>query len=703
MNPTRRSRMVGSIVDPAVDGDGLGLTGPGAPGTGFGEKAEHPVRARLLEKARMSGGAEPPASGQPTVEASPVAWSPVESVSTDAFPPDLGTGRDTSVAPNLPSPLDDEGATDDAPSESTDGATGELSFPLSEPGSRTPPPGAVASELDRIARRKAPSGSGPGLSPNMVAILGGLVGLTVISTLGVFLSRTEADFAATPQPTVEEKVEAAPEKKEAKVELPERKKLPGPWRVEDDATKPGHRVLKGKIGKDAFLRAIQDAGLPKGEAYRAYNALKDLKNLDRCKSSDTFLALVQGPEKSLVAFEYIVSKEEVYQAKTNEQGQFVGAKLDLAVERNQIRRAFTHDGNSFEESARRAGFDPGLSAAAEEALRGHASLSEFERGDRLRIIAQEVTVLGEFARYAGIEALEIVRPGKDPQRVYYYPHPVEGGYFDVAGKAPYEGGWRVPIPGAPVTSKFNMKRMHPVLNKVMPHTGTDFGAPTGTPIGSTAPGTVSYIGNAGPSGNLVKVKHDNGYESGYAHLSKFAEGLKVGDKVDRLQLVGYCGSTGRSTGPHLHFTMKKDGQFIDPESLNLDGMRVLPKAHREEFASVRAKYDPILDAIPLSEALAPKASAESDASSAAPAGMDMDAPDPGSDGEDSESADEGESYGMMEDESHDAPSPAPGADKPPSPAAPSMPAKAQSPSAIFLSDADLLKMQAATDDGEVNE
>jgi murein DD-endopeptidase MepM/ murein hydrolase activator NlpD len=236
-----------------------------------------------------------------------------------------------------------------------------------------------------------------------------------------------------------------------------------------------------------------------------------------------------------------------------------------------------------------------------------------------------------------------------------------------------------------------MTRMHPVLNKVMPHTGTDFGAPSGTPIGSTAPGTVSYKGYAGPSGNLVKIKHHDGYESGYAHLSRFAEGLDVGDEVDRLKTVGYCGSTGRSTGPHLHFTMKKDGKFIDPESLNLDGMRVLPKAHREEFALVRSKYDPVLDAIPLPEPLPV---------TAAPTAQPV--ADPGGDEvEGTEDEGEGESYGMMEDESSQPPSPS-AAVRPP-PQAPSKPAQAQKPSAIFLSDSDLLKMQSSTDDGEVHE
>src|SRR5690606_23158210 len=101
------------------------------------------------------------------------------------------------------------------------------------------------------------------------------------------------------------------------------------------------------------------------------------------------------------------------------------------------------------------------------------------------------------------------------------------------------------------------------------------------------------------SGNLVKVQHPGDIETGYAHLSRFAEGLKVGDRVKRLQVIGYVGSTGRSTGPHLHFTVKKDGKFIDPITLNLDGMRVLPKSERDAFMQVKAKYDALLDAIQL--------------------------------------------------------------------------------------------------------
>ncbi len=675
--------MVGSIVDPGAD-DGLGLTGPGAPGARKKGPEEHPVRARLLEKAReadkvleeSAASTRADSTTLPRVEPTRAPFLPTSAAEIPHLDEEDEAGPAPADVPPVPTAFEEP-----APSSTE---------PFSAPAP-TPHPGAIAEELERIARRRQrpPGPSGPGLSPNMIAIIGGLLGLTAITTLGLFLGN--ADMNPIQLAPIEDKQEAPEEPKpEPKVERPKREKIPGPWRIQDDATKPGHRVLSGKIGKQAFLTAIQEAGLPKSEAYRAYGALKGQLDLDHCKSTDTFLALVQGSEKQLVAFEYIVSKEEVYQVKEDKDGKLSASKLDLAVERNQIRRSFVHDGKSFEESARRAGFDPGVSGIAEEALRGHSALDEFKRGDRVRIIAQEVTVLGEFARYSGLEAMEILRAGEEPRRIYYYPHPVEGGYFDTNAKAPYEGGWRKPVPDAPRTSPFNPKRMHPTLKRVMPHNGTDFGCATGTPIGATSPGTIAFRGQGGGYGNLIRIKHSGGYESGYAHLSRFESGLSVGDRVERMQTIGYCGSTGRSTGPHLHFEIKKDGVFIDAESLNLDGLRVLPKAHREEFASVRAKYDPILDEIPLPEPLAadpePEPTAEAEPTS-----------DPAQEDED----DAEENTGMMpDDEPAPRPAPAPPAK---ADAPPSDPAKAQAPSAIFLSDSELLKMQSMTDDGEVNE
>lgn len=569
-----------------------------------------------------------------------------------------------------------------------------------EPGAPRSP---LDSELDQVALggdadpatpSLSPLGRRPGLSPNLIALFGTLLGLTTVGSLVALASHfegrsaePEAPAAATTSaPTAESAPEPPPDAR------PVRQKVPGPWRVADDAGKPGRRLISGKIGTKAFLTAIQDAGLEKSQAYRAYAALKDLTNLDRCASSDQFQALVDGSGK-LLGFEYMPSKEEVYQASVGPDGYLQGKKLDLQVARNQVRRALVYDGKSLAQSARAAGFDDGLEGVLAKALSGHMSLAELEAGDRLRIVLQEVTVLGEFSRYAGVEAVEIQRRSEKTQRIYYYNHPTEGGYFDGAGKAPYEGGWRKPIPGAPVTSKFNPQRLHPILKKPMPHTGTDFGAPMGTPIGASAPGKVTFIGYAGPSGNLVKVEHPGGYETGYAHLSRYAEGLKVGDTVKRMQIVGYCGSTGRSTGPHLHFTVRKDGKYIDPESLNLDGMRVLPPSHRELFGEVKRKYDELLDAIPLPDPIQPAAAPSSEA----PASEESSWEDP------SEEAVEGSVAAPPPAPAPAAPSAPPPKAAAPAPARPSGgPAQPTGAGAVFLTDSELLKMQGLSHDGEVD-
>jgi hypothetical protein len=112
---------------------------------------------------------------------------------------------------------------------------------------------------------------------------------------------------------------------------------------------------------------------------------------------------------------------------------------------------------------------------------------------------------------------------------------------------------------------------------------------------------VSFVGVAGPAGNLVSITHPNGVITGYAHLSKFAAGIKVGNKVGTHTLVGYVGSTGRSTGPHLHLSAKRDGRFFDAQTLQFDAERVMPTLDRAAFLARKAELDARLDAIPLPE------------------------------------------------------------------------------------------------------
>lgn len=537
------------------------------------------------------------------------------------------------------------------------------------------------------------------LSPNLVFAFGTLMGIAVVLSvvaLAVNLERAPGPRVEAPAPntpSAEPPRAQAPQAKPKRV----RKKIPGPWRIQDVRGDPALRVVEGKIGTDSFLKAVTQAGVQEREVYRILIAMKGIRDFDKCGKNDRFIALIERRSGRLKAFEYIVGPEEIYQAREGQDGLLKGSQLDLKVERAQVSGVVVYDGKSFDASAELAGFDPGLSKVVARALDGHGSLAELERNTVLRIIAQEITVLGEFARYAGVEALELRPPGnKEPLRLYYYDVPGLRGYYDKQGRAPYQGGWRKPIKDAPVTSPFNPKRLHPILKKVVPHNGTDFGAPTGTPVGAASYGTVSFMGWAGPSGNLVKIEHPGGVETGYAHLSRFREGLKVGDKVKRLEIVGYVGSTGRSTGPHLHFTASRDGKFFDAETLNLDGMRALTKDERVGFAPVMAKYDALLDALPLPDLPPEPAAATRPASDVSTRDVSAD-PLAGED-------DEEDVPGAR------SPSPAPAAPPSPSPAPAPAPAAAtpsqpatKTGSAIYLTDKELLQMQSASDDGEVSE
>jgi murein DD-endopeptidase MepM/ murein hydrolase activator NlpD len=450
------------------------------------------------------------------------------------------------------------------------------------------------------------------------------------------------------------------------------------------------------------LRAIQDAGLDKTQAYRVYTALKGEKDLDHCRPSDEFVALLDKRDGRVVAFEYIVNREEIYQARQGSDGLLTGKQLDLSVKRARVQGSLVIRVPSFADNATASHFDPGLGAIINKALEGHLTVDDFKIGDRLRVVAQEVTVLGEFSRYAGLEALEYIPAQGDPVRVYYFENKKR--YYDAKGRAPGEGGFRKPVPGAPITSHFNPKRMHPILKKIMPHNGTDFGAPTGTPVFASAAGTITKLGNYGPNGNFIGIQHWGGYETGYSHLSRFEPGLKVGDKVKRLQPIGYVGTTGRSTGPHLHFSAKKDGKFIDAESLGLDQLTTMPKDELALFHKVKQKYDVLLDEIPLPPPIA-------GAAPAAASSADTD-PDFGEQDDESDSAGQEELAGAAVAAPADvpaapadvpaAPMNAPAAPENVASSAPAAPAN-RTGSLLYMSDKELMQSQSRVDDGEVDQ
>jgi len=177
--------------------------------------------------------------------------------------------------------------------------------------------------------------------------------------------------------------------------------------------------------------------------------------------------------------------------------------------------------------------------------------------------------------------------------LYHYGNDEFSGYFYVNGKSAEKALMKTPINGARLSSPFGMRK-HPILGYNKKHLGTDFAAPLGTPIMASGTGTIVKIQWCGGGGNCIKIKHNSTYSTVYAHLSKFASGMKSKTKVKQGQIIGYVGSTGLSTGPHLHYEVIVNGKKVNSQKLNLPSGKILKGENRKKFEVQRIRTDVLL-------------------------------------------------------------------------------------------------------------
>ena len=178
----------------------------------------------------------------------------------------------------------------------------------------------------------------------------------------------------------------------------------------------------------------------------------------------------------------------------------------------------------------------------------------------------------------------------DEINLYNFKHNNEEEYYDIKGKSITKSLMKTPINGARLSSSFGMRK-HPILGYNKMHRGTDFAAPSGTPIMASGSGTVTRARWCGGGGNCVKIKHNSTYETIYAHMKSFAKGIKEGKKVKQGQIIGYVGSTGMSTGPHLHYEVIVNGKKVNSQKLKLPSGKILKGEPRKEFEIERIKID----------------------------------------------------------------------------------------------------------------
>jgi murein DD-endopeptidase MepM/ murein hydrolase activator NlpD len=350
-----------------------------------------------------------------------------------------------------------------------------------------------------------------------------------------------------------------------------------------------------------FRPALTSTGLSGADADALITALDGVMDFRRCRPDDE-MAIERDTSGTMVRFEYRASITQIYEATRGDDGRLTGRQVEVPVDTQRLARGGSVT-SSLGAALEAAGLGRTMVGTFVDVFDGRIDFNtETRSGDAFRILVDEESIDGTFLRYGTVWAVEYRSQRRGVLTAFYFtPRDAQGDFYDETGRGVHGGWLRTPLHYDHISSPFDMHRMHPVLHRVMPHNGIDFAAGTGTTVWAAADGEVTFAGVRGANGNLVGIRHSEGFETFYAHLSRFATGLHVGQTVHQRDVIGYVGSTGRSTGPHLHFGLKRHGAFVDPASeLNGPG-RMLPAAQLGRFRTEMARLREALAAIPLPE------------------------------------------------------------------------------------------------------
>jgi murein DD-endopeptidase MepM/ murein hydrolase activator NlpD len=217
-------------------------------------------------------------------------------------------------------------------------------------------------------------------------------------------------------------------------------------------------------------------------------------------------------------------------------------------------------------------------------------IRDVQPGDSFALLVEKRYRDGEFSGYGKLLAAEFINQ-QSKYEAYSFPD-ADGVsmYYNAAGDSVKRAFLKAPLSFTRISSQFNLKRVHPIFKEVRPHPAIDYAAPAGTPVKAIGNGVVTFRGWGKGAGNYIVLRHFNGYESMYLHLQGFAKGLAKGGKVQQGDVIGYVGSTGYSTGPHLDFRMKQNGKYVNPNALMTPRAEPVDKKNIATFKAQRDEY-----------------------------------------------------------------------------------------------------------------
>ncbi|WP_440613449.1 peptidoglycan DD-metalloendopeptidase family protein [Candidatus Pelagibacter sp. HIMB1748] len=355
---------------------------------------------------------------------------------------------------------------------------------------------------------------------------------------------------------------------------------------------PKYKKIKHKIKSgETFDKILENYLVQKKEILEIKKALKKKVNLNKLNTRQIIEFSLDKTNNQISEFTFQISnKQKIFLVRNNSSNTFNDEIISIKLNKKIVYRE-----NLILQSLYKAATDEKIPAnIIIEFARIYGFQVDFQRDIRKQDKFQIMYEVFLNDKNETIETGEILfanlkLSGQD-NGLYYFDKEGSEGHYDKNGKSVKKALMKTPINGAKLSSPFGMRK-HPIDGYNKMHRGTDFAAPTGTPIMASGDGVVKKAGWCGGGGNCVKIRHNSTYQTVYAHMSKFARGIKAGVRVKQGQTIGYVGSTGKSTGPHLHYEVIVNGKKVNSQKLKLPSGKILKGKERKLFETKKIKLD----------------------------------------------------------------------------------------------------------------
>ena len=356
-----------------------------------------------------------------------------------------------------------------------------------------------------------------------------------------------------------------------------------------------HKSVVTVASGDTLSSLLLNQGFTNADVLKIAGVLKSDADITSLRADNDKIEFVRPDSDSPVSKIVIIpSPWRRIELTCGDSGQWNCENIEIERDTRAVyRTGEILDGDSFYLAGARAGIPDGILAEVYDLL---AFEMDFERdvraGQHFSVLYEENFSNGKKVDNGRVLAVQFAALRGNVQMYRFRKSDGKTGYYDENGNGAIKSLKRTPINNAKITSSFSRSRKHPVLGYTRAHKGVDFRASTGTPIPAAGAGRVVARGYNRGHGNYVKIRHNSSFETLYAHMSRFAKGVVVGTNVKQGQTIGYVGSTGLSTGPHLHYEIIKDGKHVNPMTVKLPAISNLGRADKEKFL----EYKRVLDA-----------------------------------------------------------------------------------------------------------